>query len=141
GGLGCRGIGGRALPGPAACDPAGGEEESLFYHDQLRNLGFEPLGAVEETGYFLGFHYAKRFHHRVFVRRDLGVYASVCQLFPGGDFRVLLSTLLADGWFLQTGCCLESLVIRAERYYRWGVTTRVVREQLDAHLDLLRSNW
>jgi hypothetical protein len=115
--------------------------EYQFYHDQLRNLGFEPLGVLEETGYFYGFHYAKSFHPRVFVHRELGVYANVYRLIPGDALRVALSTLLADGWFVQTGCWMESLVSVGEKYYRWAVTTRVVREQLDAHQELLRSRW
>jgi hypothetical protein len=131
----------KVLPSAAALEPEGGQEEYLFYRDQLRNLGFEPLGIIESIGYFFCFHYIKRFRHRVFINHALGVYASVYQLIPGDELRVLLSTLLTDGWLVQTGCCLESLVCSEEKYYRWGTTTRIVREQLEAHQELLRSCW
>ncbi len=138
GALGCTRFVVRARCSPAECEPDG-DEEYLFYHDQLRNLGFEPLGVLAETGYFYGFHYVKIFRPRVFVHRELGVYATVYRLIPGDALRVALSTLLADGWLVQTGCWMESLVTVGEKYYRWGVTTRVVRELLDAHQERMRS--
>jgi hypothetical protein len=131
----------KVLPSSAISEPEGKEEEYRFYHDQLRNLGFERLGVIEIIGYFFCFHYVKRFIHRVFVNRELGVYASIYQLIPGGELRVHLSTLLTDGWLVQTANCVESLVIHGEKYYRWGITTRIVREQLEAHQELLRSRW
>jgi hypothetical protein len=140
GALGCTRFVARARCSPAECAPAD-DVEYQFYHDQLRNLGFEPLGVLKETGYFYGFHYAKTFRLRVFAHRELGVYATVYRLIPGDALRVSLSTLLADGWLVQTGCWMESLISVGEKYYRWGVTTRVVREQLEAHQEVLRSRW
>jgi hypothetical protein len=137
--LGCTRFGTRVVGSPEECEPAS-QEEYLFYRRQLRALGFEPLGIIEESGYLLGFHYVKRVRYRVFVDREQGVYASVYQLFPGDEWRVLVSTLLTNGWLIQTGC-LESLGSAGEKYYRWGVTTRVVAEQREAHLAFLRSGW
>jgi len=130
----------RTLASPADCEPSGDEEYAFSYH-QLRGLGFEPLGVKEESAWFFAHHYVKRFRSRVFFHAGHGVYAAVYELVSGDGFRVLLSTLLADGRLLQTGSCLESLVISREKYYRWGVTTRLVGEQLRAHLDLLRDRW
>jgi hypothetical protein len=138
--LGCTRFGARAIATPEAYTADGGGEEYRFYHRQLQALGFEPLGLIEERGYFLGFHYVKRFRYRVFVHHELGVYASVYRLFPGDEFRVALSTLLTDGWLVQTGC-MESPSRSGEKYCSRGITTRVVAEQLQSHLDWLRSAW
>ena len=117
-----------------------GEEPYLFYRRQLDALGFEPLGVIEERCPFLGFHYIKRIRHRIFVHRDRGVYASIYRLFPGDEWRVMLSTLLTDGWLVQRSC-LESLSTTAEKYDRRGTPTRIVREQLEVHLERLRLRW
>jgi hypothetical protein len=139
--LGCTRFRAKALPSPEACAPASEGPEYLFYHRQLLALGFTPLGVIVERGYYLGFHYVKCFRFRVFVHRELGVYASVYRLFPGDEFRFAISTLLTDGWFVQTGSSMAALTCAGDKYYRWGVTTRVVAELLQAHLDWLRSRW
>ena len=139
--LGLTRVGVKVMPSSAISEPEGKEEAYRFYHDQLRNLGFEPLGVIETITYFFCFHYVKHFTHRVFVNRELGVYGTIYQLLPGDELRVQLSTLLTDGWFVQTANGMECLVISREKYYRWGTTTRIVREQLEAHLEFLRSGW
>jgi hypothetical protein len=138
--VGCTRFGVRVVPSAAACAPAGEGEEYLFYHRQVQALGFAPLGVIETRNYCFGFHYVKRCRYRVFAHRELGVYASIYQLFPGDEFRVSLSTLLTDGWLVQT-LCQASLDGAGEKYHRGGITTRVVAEQLKAHQDWLRSCW
>jgi hypothetical protein len=138
--LGCTRHRMRVLPARREVEPASEDEEYLFYHRQLGALGFEPLGAIEEKVTCFGFHYLKCFRHCVFVSRERGVYASLYRLFPGDEWRVLLSTLLADGWLIQTGC-MECFRCTDEKYLRGGVTTRVVAEQLEAHLEQLRAGW
>src|SRR5579871_1337632 len=114
--LGLTRVGVKVRPCSAISEPEGKEEEYRFYHDQLRNLGFEPLGVIETIAYFFCYHYVKRFIHRVFVNRELGVYASIYQLIPGDELRVQLSTLLTDGCLIQTANGLECLVINREKY-------------------------
>jgi hypothetical protein len=126
---------------PQACDPSDQDQEHQFYHTQLRNLGFEPLGVVELIVYWFCSHYRKPFRKYVFVQRELGVYACVYRLFPGDELRFALFTLLEDDWLIETASCLDSLIETREKYYRWGVTNRLIQEQLQAHLDLLRSRW
>jgi hypothetical protein len=138
--VGCTRYRATALASSEACAPAGEGAEYLFYHRQLQALGFAPLGVIEERGYFLGFHYVKCFRFRVFVHRERGVYASVYRLFPGDEFRVALSTLLTDGWLFQAGS-LGGLTFTGDKYYRRGITTRIVAELLQGHMDWLRSCW
>jgi hypothetical protein len=144
--LGCTRVRNRVLPPDEEIEPAGEDEAYLFYRRQLEALGFKRLGAIEEKAHFLAFHYVKRFRYRVFVSRERGVYASLSRSVPGDKWRVSLSTLLHDGWLIQTACRKSSLEgekylrrCTGEKYFRGGVTTRVVAEQLEAHLEQLRA--
>src|SRR5262249_52500462 len=98
----------------------GDENDYASFVDQLRALGFRPLGVKHQTARFLGHHWSKSFHTHVFGLSESNCYASVYELMPGDGFRVCLSTIFTDGGMVQTGSTMQSMTIQEGSYFRSG---------------------
>lgn len=107
----------------AALEPAGDDAEYAALFDQLRRLGFEPVGRRGNTFWFFLHHWCKNFQSRVFAARQGDCIALTYKLRDWDPWRLCFATAFSDGAILQTANQMESFRIQEAKFVRWGLAT------------------
>jgi hypothetical protein len=88
---------------PTAATPPDEDESGTARFEQLRSLGFRPLGTAIETVWFLAFiHWVKRFESRRLGTPDGKCFASLYRLSAYEPVRVCLSTITTGRGMVST---------------------------------------
>jgi hypothetical protein len=106
-----------------ALEPSGDDAEYGAVFDQLRRLGFEPVGKRNQTIWFFLHHWRKTFQSRVFALRRGHCIALIYKLRIWDDWRLCFVTAFTDGAVLETANQMENFRIEEPDYLRWGLAT------------------
>ncbi|HVS33973.1 MAG TPA: hypothetical protein VMS17_00200, partial [Gemmataceae bacterium] len=108
------------------------EYDSLFI--RLDELGFEPLGARQEIGWFANQHWYKEYPPgRVFGSRTGDCFATLFRIFESQPWRLSFHTVFTDGSLVSTANQMPNFCVDMPGYYRWGHVTPDLRELLAMH--------
>jgi hypothetical protein len=120
-------------------DLAVSEDESDYddVFQQLRALGFEPLGAYRESHWFFFFHWVKSFRTRVLVCHAHRCFACVYRLARGEQVRVAFVTCLGDSGLVWSSNSLETHHAEEEDFVRWGYVTDDLAQLFPLHQQLV----
>jgi hypothetical protein len=135
--LGLSRVGCRIVGGPETLTPTGDDPQYDELFDQLRDLGFEPLGSRVEFGWLFNQHYYKQFPPgRVFASTTGDCFVSLYRIFPGEPWRLSYHTVFTDGSLVSTANQMPQLRIEQEGYFRWGRATPDLAELLRLHREV-----
>jgi hypothetical protein len=118
---------------PSAIEPAGDDSEYEDLVDQLRGLGFAPIGKRTTTWWFFIHHWYKTFPSRVFAAREGDVVAVVYKLRSWDSWRLGFVSAFSDGAIVETANQMEQFRIEEPEYLRWGLATPDRAELLERH--------
>jgi hypothetical protein len=107
----------------AALEPSGDDAEYQALFDQLRRLGFEPVGRRSNTYWFFLHHWYRNFQSRVFAVPQGDCIALTYKLRAWDPWRLCFVTAFSDGAILQTANQMESFRIDEPNFLRWGLAT------------------
>jgi hypothetical protein len=122
----------------AALEPSGDDAEYEALFDQLRRLGFEPVGRRSNTCWFFLHHWYRSFHSRVFAVRQGDCIALTYKLRAWDPWRLCFATAFSDGAILQTANQMESFHIEEPNYLRWALATPDRALLLERHREACR---
>ncbi len=132
--LGLTRVGFRIVGGPEALEPAGDDPQYAYLFEQLRDLGFEPLGARQEIGWFSAQHWYKSFPPgRVFASRAGDCFVTLYRIFAGQPWRLSFHTVFTDGSLLSTANQMPNFRVDMPGYYRWAHVTADLADLLAMH--------
>jgi hypothetical protein len=121
-----------------ALEPCGDDAEYDELFNQLRNLGFEPVGRRSNTCWFFLHHWYRNFQARVFAARQGDCIAVAYQLRAWDQWRLCFVTTFSDGAIVQTANQLERLRIEEPDHLRWGLATPDRGLLLERHREVCR---
>ncbi len=107
----------------AALEPSGDDAEYEELFEQLRGLGFAPVGRRSTTGWLFLHHWYKNFQSRIFAAAQGDCLALVYKLRSWDRWRLCFVTAFSDGAIVETANQMESLRIDEPDHLRWGLAT------------------
>jgi hypothetical protein len=108
---------------PAALEPVGDDAEYEELFDQLRRLGFKPVGRRTTTCWFFLHHWRRTFPSRVFAAREGDAIALAYKLRAWDPWRLCFVTAFSDGAIVETANQMASFRIDEPDHLRWGLAT------------------
>src|SRR5580765_5817586 len=122
----------------AALEPSGDDAEYVDLVNQLRRLGFEPVGKRTNTCWFFLHHWCRKFQSRIFIARQGDCIAVVYRLRTWDPRRLCFVTAFTDGAIVQTANQLEHFRIDEPEHLRWGLATPDRGLLLERHRETCR---
>ena len=122
----------------AVIEPSGDDAEYEALFDELRRLGFEPVGTRRNTHWFFLHHWRKTFQSRVFTIRRGHCIALTYKLRAWDHWRLCFVTGFSDGAILETANQMENFRIEEPDYLRWGLATPDRALLLERHREACR---
>jgi hypothetical protein len=108
---------------PSAIEPTGDDAEYEELVEQLRSLGFEPVGRRTQTCWLFLHHWYRRFESRVFAAREGDCIALTYKLRAWDPWRLCFVTAFSDGAIVETANQLAHFRIDEPEHLRWGLVT------------------
>jgi hypothetical protein len=121
-----------------ALEPFGNDAEYEALFNQLRRLGFEPVGRRSTKCWLCFHHWYRIFQSRVFATRRGDAIALTYKLWHWDRWRLCLVTGFSDGAIVETANQTESLRIDEPDYLRRGLATPDLALLLERHRELCR---
>jgi len=121
----------------AALEPTGDDPAYAVLYDELRRLGFLPIGLRWTSGHFYEGHWAKTFRSLTYATPLCDCFAAVYRLFEGEEWRLCFLTVFTNGGLVESANQMECLKIQEEDFWRWGFATSDREELLRLHRELI----
>jgi hypothetical protein len=122
----------------AALEPSGNDAEYEDLFNQLRRLGFEPVGRRSTRCWLFLHHWYRSFQSRVFAARKGDAFALAYKLWAWDRWRLYFVTPFSDGAIVETANQIESLRIDEPDHLRWGLATPDRAFLLERHREVCR---
>jgi hypothetical protein len=106
-----------------ALEPTGDDAGYQKLFNQLRSVGFEPVGTRRKACWFFLHHWRKDFQARVFEARQGDCVAVTYKLRSWDPWRLCFMTAFDDGSIVETANQMESFRIDEPDHLRWGLAT------------------
>lgn len=106
-----------------ALEPSGNDAEYDDLFDQLRRLGFSPVGRRSTTCWFFLHHWYRDFQSHVFAVSQGDCIALMYKLRSWDRWRLCFVTAFSDGGIVETANQMESFRIEERHHLRWGLAT------------------
>jgi hypothetical protein len=121
-----------------ALEPSGNDAEYEDLHNQLRRLGFEPVGRRSSRRWLYLHHWRRSFQSCVFAGRRGEAIALAYKLWAWDQWRLCFVTAFSDGAIVETANQMESFRIDEPDFLRWGLATPDRALLLERHREVCR---
>jgi hypothetical protein len=122
----------------AALEPSGNDAEYVDLFNQLRRLGFEPVGRRSTRCWFFLHHWYRSFLSGVFAAPKGDAFAVAYKLWAWDRWRLYFVTPFSDGAIVETANQIERFRIDEPGHLRWGLATPDRALLLERHRDVCR---
>jgi hypothetical protein len=122
----------------AALEPTGNDAEYVDLFNQLRRLGFEPVGRRSTTCWLYLHHWYRSFLSGVFAAPKGDAFAVAYKLWAWDRWRLYFVTPFSDGAIVETANQIERLRIDEPDHLRWGLATPDRALLLERHREVCR---